>query len=403
MSTSPFLDPEFLKCPFPMLKQLRETSPVMYLEQMGMYLITGYEEAREVLLNPERFSSMVNIPSRHSEAATKIVDEQGYGRGAPALQNADRPLHTSHRELVNETFRPKRIRQMSGYINQIVEELIDDIVANGNQADLVNEFSVPLPLIVIADQLGIPREKYRIFKEWSDAWLEGLGAEISEERMIHNAGLVVEMQQYLARQIEERRKQPKDDILGDLSHAELEAKPVSVKTIMAIVEQLLVAGNETTTNGIAAGINILAADHELHIRLKQEPNLVKEFVEEVLRTEAPVQALFRRAVVNEEIGGVKIPAESLVMVHYGAANRDESRFDDAEIFDLDRPKKGAHIAFGSGIHHCVGSELARVEMAAAFSAFTQRFSSLERLDEDIDYHPTFALRGLQSLNIRCIE
>lgn len=122
MSTNPFLDPEFLKCPFPMLKQLRETSPVMYLEQMGMYLITGYEEAREVLLNPERFSNMVNIANRHSEAATRIVDEQAYGRGAPALQNADRPLHTSHRELVNETFRPKRIRQISGYINQIVEE-----------------------------------------------------------------------------------------------------------------------------------------------------------------------------------------------------------------------------------------------------------------------------------------
>jgi cytochrome P450 len=172
---------------------------------------------------------------------------------------------------------------------------------------------------------------------------------------------------------------------------------------MAIVEQLLVAGNETTTNGIAAGINILAADHELHMRLKREPKLVKEFVEEVLRTEAPVQGLFRRAVVNEEIDGVKIPAEALIMVHYGAANRDESRFDDADTFDLDRPKKGAHIAFGSGIHHCVGSELARVEMAAAFSAFTQRFSSLERLDEDVDYHPTFALRGLQSLNIRCIE
>ena len=102
MPTNPFLDPEFLKCPFPMFKQLRETSRVMFLEQMGMYLITGYEEAREVLLNPDRFSSVINIPKRHSEAATKIVEEEGYGRGAPALQNADRPLHTAHRELVNE-------------------------------------------------------------------------------------------------------------------------------------------------------------------------------------------------------------------------------------------------------------------------------------------------------------
>ena len=403
MPTNPFLDPEFLKCPFPMFKQLRETSRVMFLEQMGMYLITGYEEARKVLLNPDRFSSVINIPKRHSEAATKIVEEEGYGRGAPALQNADRPLHTAHRELVNETFRPKRIRQMSGYVDQIVEELIEDIKVKGGQADLVSDFSVPLPLIVIADQLGIPREKYRTFKAWSDAWLEGLGAEISEERMIHNARLVVEMQQYLAERIEERREETKDDILGDLPHAELDGKPVSVKTIMAIVEQLLVAGNETTTNGIAAGINLLASENGLHMRLKHEPELVKEFVEEVLRTEAPVQGLFRRAVANEVIGGVELPAGSTIMVHYGAANRDESRFDDADVFDLDRPKKGAHIAFGSGIHHCIGSELARVEMTAAFSAFTQRFSRLERLNEDVNYHPTFALRGLQLLNIRCVE
>jgi cytochrome P450 len=146
---------------------------------------------------------------------------------------------------------------------------------------------------------------------------------------------------------------------------------------------------------------MLACDKALHRRLKNNPELVKEFVEEVLRTEAPVQCLFRRAIDDEEISSVKIPAESVVMVHYGAASRDESRFVNADSFDLDRPKKGAHLAFGSGIHHCIGSELARVEMAAAFSAFTQRFSSIDLIDEDVAYHATFALRGIQSLNVRC--
>lgn len=403
MSENPFLDPEFLKCPFPMFKQLREAAPVMHMEQMGMYLVTGYDQAREVLLNPDRFSSQVNIPSRHSEEATKIVEEEGYGRGAPALQNADQPVHTAHRNLVNEAFRPKRIRQMSEYVNKIVQELLDDVVAAGNQAEVVGEFAVPLPLIVIADQLGIPREKYRTFKAWSDAWLEGLGSEISEERMIHNARLVVEMQQYLAERIEERRSAPREDILSDLAQAEIDGQPVPTKTIMAIVEQLLVAGNETTTNGIAAGIYMLAADNELHQILKKEPELVKEFVEEVLRTEAPVQGLFRRAIADEEIDGVKIPAESVLMVHYGAANRDESKFDNADAFDLKRPKKGTHLAFGSGIHHCIGSELARVEMAAAFAAFAQRFASIELVDSDVAYHSTFALRGMQALHVRCTQ
>ena len=368
MSDNPFLDPEFLKCPFPMFKQLREDAPIMFMEQMGMYLVTGYDQAREVLLSPGRFSSQVNIPSRHSEAAQKIVDDEGYGRGAPALQNADQPVHTAHRNLVNEAFRPKRIRQMSEYVGKIVEELLDDIQAAGSRADMVCEFAVPLPLIVIADQLGIPREKYRTFKEWSDAWLEGLGAEISEERMIHNAKLVVEMQQYLAQRIEERRSEPKEDILSDLAQADIDGQPVTTETVMAIVEQLLVAGNETTTNGIAAGIHMLARDNALHQQLKNNPQLVKEYV---------------------------------VMVHYGAASRDESRFDNADMFDLERPKKGAHLAFGSGIHHCIGSELARVEMAAAFSAFTQRFSGVDLIDQDVAYHATFALRGIQTLNVRC--
>ena len=401
MSDNPFLDPEFLKCPFPMFKQLRDDAPITFMEQMGMYLVTGYDQAREILLSPDRFSSQVNIPSRHSIAATKIVEEEGYGRGAPALQNADQPVHTAHRNLVNEAFRPKRIRQMSEYVNKIVEELLNEIQKTGNQADIVREFSVPLPLIVIADQLGIPREQYRTFKEWSDAWLEGLGSDLSEERMIHNAKLVVDMQLYLAERIEERRSEPKEDILSDLAQANVDGQSVTTKTVMAIVEQLLVAGNETTTNGIAAGINMLACDKALHRRLKNNPELVKEFVEEVLRTEAPVQCLFRRAIDDEEISSVKIPAESVVMVHYGAASRDESRFVNADSFDLDRPKKGAHLAFGSGIHHCIGSELARVEMAAAFSAFTQRFSSIDLIDEDVAYHATFALRGIQSLNVRC--
>lgn len=132
--------------------------------------------------------------------------------------------------------------------------------------------------------------------------------------------------------------------------------------------QLLVAGNETTPNGIAVGIQMLACCKALHQRLKNNPELIKEFVEEVLRTEA------------------------VVMVHYGAASRNEFRFDNADMFDLERPMKTAHLAFGSGIHYCIGSELARVEMAAAFSAFTHRFSSINQIDEDVTYHSTFTLR-----------
>lgn len=397
-----FLDPEFLKCPFPMLKQIREAAPVMFLEPLNAYLVSGYDVARKVLLDIERFSNEVNIPGRTTNEAQRIVEEGGYGRNRRSLQNADEPLHKVHRDLVDEAFRPKRIRQMSDYVDGIVAELIDAILASDNRADVVHDFAIPLPLIVIADQLGVPRDMYRTFKEWSDAWLAGLGTEISEQEQIQAAHLVVDMQNYLAGRIDERRARPREDILSDLAHAEIDGKPVPTATILGIVEQLLVAGNETTTNGIAAGLHYLATRPELHQRLRAQPALVAEFTEEVLRAEAPVQALFRRAVQDTELEGVAIPKDAVLMVHYGSASRDEGKFVAADEFDLDRPKKGAHLAFGSGIHHCVGSELARVEMRASFAAFAQRFSRLELLDDEVDYHPTFALRGIRALNLRCV-
>ena len=400
-----FLDPEFLKCPFPVLKQIRETAPVMYLELMGrgLYLVSGYDAVRRVLLDPVHFSSIVNVPGRTTPEAQKIVEKGGYGRNHRSLQNNDAPGHTAYRALVNEAFRPKRIRQMSDYVDGVVNELIDKILATQGVADVVYDFAVPLPLIVISDQLGVPREMYRTFKQWSDAWLAGLGAERSDEEMISDAHLVVDMQKYLAARIDERRVGPAEDILSDLAFAEVDGQALDTGEILGIVEQLLVAGNETTTNAIAAGLHLLATQPELHQRLRDSPELVTEFVEEVLRAEAPVQGLFRRAIEDVEIEGIAIPKDGILMVHYGAANRDEARFDAADSFDLERPKKGAHIAFGSGIHHCVGSELARVEMRASFAAFTSRFTRLEMLDDEVAYHPTFALRGIRSLNMRCIS
>ena len=396
------LSPEFLANPYPMLKLLRDQAPLAFIEPMNMYVAVGYDAARAILMDPRRFSSIVNIPSRSVDEANRIVNEEGYGRGRPALQNNDQPLHTSYRALVNEAFRPKRIRQMEDYVEGIVAELIDAIVEAGGEADVVHDFSVPLPLIVISDQLGVPREMYRTFKEWSDAWLAGLGTELTDEQHIANAHTVIEMQKYLAGRIEERRATPQDDILSDLAQADVNGGKLDTATILSIVEQLLVAGNETTTNGIAAGLYALSQDQDLHRRLREDSALVGEFVEEVLRMESPVQGLFRRATEDTEVEGVAIPEGSIVMVHYGAANRDEDRFAQAEAFDLDRPKKGAHIAFGSGIHHCGGSELARVEMRVCFAAFVSRFSQLELLDPDIVYHPTFALRGIQRLNLRLV-
>lgn len=397
-----FLSPEFLANPHPTLKALRESAPVMYFEPMNLYLALGYDAVRAILMDPDRFSNIVNIPGRTVAEAEKIIHAGGYGRGRPALANNDQPLHTTYRALVNEAFRPRRMRRMSEYVDGIVEELIEAVLASGGEADLVREFAVPLPLIVIADQLGVPRAMFRTFKQWSDAWVSGLGTALTDEQHVANARLIVEMQQYLAARIDERRTSPRDDILSDLARADVEGARLDTASILGIVEQLLVAGNETTTNGIAAGLFSLGQDPSMIRRLREEPGLVAEFVEEILRTEAPVQCLFRRAVRATAVAGVTIPEGAVVLVHYGSANHDASRFESPDTFDLDRPKKGAHLAFGSGIHHCVGSELARVEMRASFAAFASKFSRLELLDSNTAWHPTFVLRGIQALPMRLV-
>ena len=399
-ATQSFLSPEFFADPYPQLGSLRERAPVVFLEPMGFYVAVGYDAARKILLDPKRFSSVLRVPGSLSEEATRIISEEGYGRNRPALANNDAPSHTAFRGLVNEAFRPKRIRQMADYVDGIVAELIDALVEAGGVADLVRDFAVPLPLIVIADQLGVPRSLYRTFKEWSDAWLGGLGANLTEEQDIANAHKVVAMQRYLAERVNERREEGQDDILSDLAQAEVDGERLDMPTVLAIVEQLLVAGNETTTNGIASGLYALTQLPDCHGRLRAQPEQAGEFAEEVLRIQSPVQGLFRRAVADVTVEGVEIPQGGVVLVHYGAANRDGAKFDRADRFDLERPKKGQHIAFGSGIHHCVGSELARVEMRASFRAFTARFTALELADPNIHYHPTFVLRGIESLKVR---
>lgn len=399
------LDPATQKCPYDHYRDLRENAPVYRMPETGMFVVSRYDMLLQVMRNPALFSSK---PPHGAKAglscpeADRIVEEEGYGRGTPSIQNNDQPAHTVYRKLVDHAFRAKRIREMEVYIDQVVEDRIA-LFADKGECDAVAELAVPVPLYVIADQLGIPRGEYRRFKEWSDAWLAGLGMPTSEDALIAAARKVVELQRYLIERINERRASPCDDMLSDLTQATYDGeRPLTDREILSMVEQLLVAGNETTTNGIAAGLLHLAADQALQDRLRANPEDVKAFVEETLRYESPVQGLFRYVMADTELAGCAIPAGSVVHIRYAAGNLDERKFADAAAFDIDRPNNGAHLAFGAGIHHCVGSQLARAEMLAAFRSMLRQFSKIELAvaPEEIGYHPSFALRGPKSLPLR---
>lgn len=399
------LDPATQHCPHAHYRDLRENAPVYRMPETGMFVVSRYDLLLQVMRNPSLFSNKPPEGAKaglHCPEADRIVEEEGYGRGTPSIQNNDEPAHTVYRKLVDHAFRARRIREMEAYIDEVVEDRVTLLFGAG-QCDAVADLAVPVPLYVIADQLGIPRSEYRRFKEWSDAWLAGLGMPTSEAALIAAARKVVELQHYLIERINERRASPRDDILSDLTQATYDGeRPLTDREILSMVEQLLVAGNETTTNGIAAGLLHLATDPALQDRLRANPDDVKSFVEETLRYESPVQGLFRYVLADTELEGCAIPAGSVIHIRYAAGNLDERKFADAAAFDIDRSNNGAHLAFGSGIHHCVGSQLARAEMMAVFRAMLRHFATIELAvaPEEIGYHASFALRGPKSLPLR---
>lgn len=398
------MDPVVQHCPWSHYKELHQHAPVYRMPEPDMYIISKYDLLREVITQPKLFSSMAPPGSEsalnRSDEADRIVREEGFGRSTPSLQNCDEPAHSMYRDLVNVAFRPKRVREMGDYIDTVISDEIDRFREAG-QCDGVADLAVPVPLKVIADQIGIPRDNYITFKAWCDAWLIGLGLlGPEEEEIVAAARLVVEMQHYLIERARERQVDPLDDILSDVANAKVEGgRSLTDQEILSVIEQILVAGNETTTNGIAAGLFHLTRDKALQKRLRERPEDIKKFVEEVLRFESPVTGLFRWATEDTELDGHRIAKGMRLMLVYAAANHDESKFPLSDEFDIDRANVGAHVAFGSGIHHCVGSELARVEMRAAFGAMLTSFSDIDLAikHDEVRHHPSFALRGIVSL------
>jgi cytochrome P450 len=231
-----------------------------------------------------------------------------------------------------------------------------------------------------------------------------LGGFLTREREIECARSIVEFQHYFAEQLEERRTHPRDDILTDLLNAHIggegeEGRPLNMAEMLSILQQILVAGNETTTNLIASGMMLLTRDHALMERLAREPDRIPNFVEEALRLESPVQGLFRMAVQDTEIGGTPIPAGSRILLSYASANRDEREFDHPELIDLERENPEGHLAFGRGIHFCLGAALARLEARVAFTLLLTRLKNIRAVEEKNDYRhvPSVILRGLQRL------
>ena len=395
------LDPEVQECPFSAYRQIREEEPVYRMPQTGYYVVTRYDDLREAIRNPDIFSNELSIrelsPEPLPDEVWDIYRNEGW-MPLYILSFSDPPQHTRYRRFVEKAFTAKRVRQLQPYIDNIVGDLIDGFAGNG-RVELVREFATPLPMMVIADQLGVPRTDIWKFKEWSDAAVEPVGMMISKERHIECARLTVEFQHYFAAVIEARRAHPQDDIISDLVQPIPGEEPLSLPELFSILEQLLVGGNETTTSAITSAMLVLSRDPELADSLRNDPGRVPKFCEELLRLESPVQGLFRICKADTELGGTHIPAGAVVNLRFGAVNRDPARFPDPDVFDVNRANAGAHMAFGAARHFCVGASLARAEMISSVRQLLVRLGNIRpgQDENDFSHHPSFMLRGLKSL------
>ncbi len=401
-----FFSEELQECPYDAYRTLRDEAPVWKDSVTGFYFITRYDDLRKVLLDTEHFSNerpkATMVPER-TQRMRKLYEEKGW-LPSPTLAGRDDPNHKQMRAMFDNAFRAGKIKEVDPLVEQTAYKLIDGFIGDGH-CDWVKQFSVPLPLIIIGKQMGAREEDIWRIKAWTDAWVQRLGMMQTEEEERWSVEMEIEAQHYFQPIFEKLRKEPDNTLLSDLVNTVIPewGRPLNDNELHAeMMADTFVGGSETSTNALSAGMMLAIQNPEVWARLKQgvEKDL-RTFVEEVLRLESPVQSLFRIAARDIEIHGMTIPKGAMINTRYASANRDERHFECPEKLDLDRKNAGSHMAFGSGIHHCLGAPLARRELYWGFKAMVDRFDHIQFAEgkNDFRHGPTFCLRALKELHI----
>ena len=357
-----FSSQSFFDDPYPLYQEMREMGPVVRIGERT-HIAVGFDAVYGILRNHDQFSSDASVLPQEAR-------EDDGGMSIPiVLITDDPPRHTRFRGLVNRAFTPRRVAELEPFVEGIADDLLADF--SGGEVDVVPAPSVPLPVTVIATLLGITPERGDDFKRWSNALIAAQRGEFAIEDL-------TAMVNFLTAEIAERRQGVTEDLISALAEAEVEGERLEDWEVLGFTILLLVAGNETTTNLIGNMLNVLADRPELWTQLRKDRSLIEPFIEETLRINSPVQVLFRYSKEPVTVDGIDIPAGVPVNVAYGAANRDPAAYDHADDFDLAREDDTHHVAFGMGIHYCLGSPLARLESHVALSRLLDRYSEVAR-------------------------
>lgn len=384
----PLFSSSFLENPYPFYDEIRETSPIYWLSSITHkgWFVTGYEEAVKILKD-KRFQIRKPLPRNTKEySELKSIQEH-------MMLYKNPPEHTRLRKLFQKPFSEQQIQQLKPVIRKTVHDLLDQVEEKGKM-EIIRDFAFPLPSMIIAELLGIPNEDRLKMKEWTNDLLGVIDLTRTNQTLHNGNEIAIQIQQYFNKLLLERRQKPKHDLISEI----LKFDELTEDEKMSSIILLMIAGHETTVNLIANSILTFLNHLDQLELLRQNPSLISSAIEECLRFESPTQITARYANENVKIGEIEIKRGEQVYIVLGAANRDPNKFEHPHQFQITR-YPNPHLAFGSGIHYCLGSQLARLEAQIAVKSIFERFSNLALEEETIKWRKLIGFRALQALPV----
>lgn len=419
---SEFFSQPVIEDPYPTYEALRSDGPVSYLESLDAYMVTGHGECMEAMrnhdvfrqwdgselnaINPdvaEELASMFGIDAKAAQEGglRGIASSSGFGMMVDTLVTANPPEHTRYRNVTNQAWSAKRTAvDAEPRIREVTNFLVDGFASSG-RVEFMADFAAPLPSLVISEILGLPKDDWTKFKEWSDVGLTLLGGNLERDQVRAAVEAMMNLTAYLGAAIEARRSEPTDDALSALLRGrDKDGQGLDQQELLSIALHLLGAGHETTINAMGNTMWLILKDPEVRDALLADRSLISAAVGESLRLEAPVQFLFRQTNGPATLGGVDMPSDAKVCLIFAAANRDPAIFPEPERFDLHRANTRHHISFGFGIHRCIGEPLSIKELEVAVDTLLTRLPGLELADgQDFSHNPHPFLRRFRELHL----
>lgn len=388
---------------------IRKNDPVHYDEKLGMWLVSRYDDIVELLRDPVTFSDKMGYEamyaSGHFEEFKQILERDGGGFFSDAIKD-DPPAHTRVRKLMEKAFTAHRVASVEPGITKVIVDLVEDLAEKGNNGQVVDgvtAFAIPLTIRVICEQLGIAHFNAEKISRWSTAVTAQISKMQDREHMLANAREICELQNFIIGEMKAREAEPREDMISDIVHATLEdGGKLEFGEAVSLIRALIIAGNDTTATAIGNLLFVLATQPEVVEILKDsvdDDRLMNRFVEELLRIEPPVRGLAKMAIKEVELGGTLLPKGAHILVLYASGNDDETVFERPRNFELNRSNLGKQVAFGVGVHRCIGAALARLEIKVAAREVIRRLDDVKLAvpAEELRYLPTVATRTIQHL------